>query len=288
MTATGQRSAQRVDSGLGMFLVVAFAGTWLLTAPIVASRQGWIGDTVGTQWHAVGALGPLLAALLVARHSPLAAEHLRRGLTRWRVSPRFYLAALSPLVFLAPAAWATRVVDGAWPSLSALGDSDRLAGGGWLLALVVPALAYALGEEMGWRGTALPRLQARFRPLPAALVLGGVWVAWHLPFYLYREGMADAPPGERVAQGVVIVIGGLFLAWLYNSTGGSILLCALWHFTHSVVHVAVPEVSTTWDTFGGVMSTVLAITVTAVWWRRMSVHDTVTFPPNQPSRGGTR
>ncbi len=286
MTATGQRNAQRVNSGLGTFLVVAFAGTWVLTAPIAASRQGWVGATVGTQWHAVGALGPLLAALVVARRSPLAAGHLRRGLTLWRVSPWFYLAALSPLLFLAPAAWVTRVVDGGWPSLSLLADSDRLAGSGWLLALVVPAVAYGLGEEMGWRGTALPRLQARFRPLPAALVLGGIWVAWHLPFYLYREGMADAAFGEQVAQGVVIVIGGLFLAWLYNSTGGSIALCALWHFTHSVVHVAVPEVSPTWDTYTGVLGTVLAITVTVVWWRRMSVYGTVTFPPARPSRGG--
>ena len=160
---------------------------------------------------------------------------------------------------------------GSGPCCAGLADASRFADGAWMLTLLVPAVAYALGEEVGWRGFALPRLQARFAPLPAALILGVVWVAWHVPFYLYRPGMVDTAPGERAAQAVVIVIGGLFLAWLFNSTGGSILLCAVWHFTHSTVHIAIPQVSQTWDTFSGACSTILAIAVTAIWWRSMSV-----------------
>lgn len=267
------------SSGLTLYLAVAFVGTWSLTAPIVASKQGWVAPVAGTQWHALGALGPFLAAVIVARRSPRAGEQLAAGMARWRVSVWYYLAAVSPLLFLAPAAAITRVVDGAWPTTSRLGQSTRLSGAGWLLALVLPAVAYAIGEEMGWRGVALPRLQARFAPITASLILGGIWVGWHIPFYLYREGMVDASLGEKFAQGVVIMIGGLFLAWLYNSTGGSIVLCAIWHFTHSVVHIATPEVSQTWDTYSGVLSTTLAIVVTAIWWRRMSVHRTITYPP---------
>jgi membrane protease YdiL (CAAX protease family) len=274
-----QRPGILASSGLTVYLAVAFAGTWALTAPIVASEQGWIAPVAGTEWHALGALGPFLAAVIVARRSSRAGEQLAAGLARWRVSVWYYLAALSPLLFLAPAAAITRVVDGAWPAVSRLGQSTRLSGGGWLLALALPAIAYAIAEEMGWRGVALPRLQARFAPITASLILGGIWVVWHIPFYLYREGMVDAPFAEQIAQGVVILIGGLFLAWLYNSTGGSIVLCAIWHFTHSVVHIATPEVSQTWDTYSGVLSTILAIVVTAIWWRRMSVHRTVTYPP---------
>ena len=285
-TIRRSRPGPKVDpppSEIALYLWLAFAVTFLATAPIVASHQGWINAEIGTEWHALGALGPMVAALVIARRSPVAADHLRNGLTRWRVSGWYYLAALSPLAFLAPAAVITRLADAAWPAWPALADSPRLSGGGWVLALLVPAVAYGIGEEMGWRGTALPRLQSRLRPPTAALVLGGIWVAWHLPFYLYREGMADAALGEQIAQAVVIVIGGMFLAWLYNSTGGSILLCAIWHFTHSVVHIATPEISQTFDTYNGVLSTVLAIAVTTIWWRRMSTNRTVTFPADRRS-----
>lgn len=263
----------RTTSGLARFLLLAFAITWVLVAPVAASHQGWISFNVGESWHWLGALGPLGAAWWVGRTTG-GLNELRRGLTRWRVSPWFYLAALSPALFMVPAALWVRVADGVWPDLGTLGSSTRLGSGGWVMALLVPAVAYGIGEEVGWRGFALPRLQGRYRPLPAGLILGVIWVAWHIPFYLYREGMVDAPLGEQFAQAVVIIIGGLFLAWLYNSTGGSILLCAIWHFTHSIVHVAIPEVSPAWDTYTGVFGTVLALTVTAIWWRRMSVSDT--------------
>lgn len=271
------------SSGLGVYLVLAFAVTFLTTAPIVASHQGWIAAGIGTEWHAVGALGPLVGAVIIARRSRPAAAHLWGGLRRWRVSGWYYSAALSPLIFLVPALLMVRLIDGGWPAVSALADSDRFADGGWVLALLVPAVAYGIGEEMGWRGVALPRLQARFRPFPAALVLGGIWVAWHLPFYLYREGMAGAALAEQAAQAVIIVIGGMFLIWLYNSTGGSILLCAVWHFSHSIVHVTAPEISQPFDTYNGVLTTVLAIVVTAIWWRRMSTNRTVVFPPESTS-----
>jgi len=281
MATVSPKKTEANASGLGLYLWLAFGITFVATAPIAASHQGWITAEIGSEWHAVGALGPLAAALVIARRSPAAADHLRDGFARWRVSGWCYLAAFSPLVFLVPAAVITRFADGAWPDWSALSESGRLSGRGWILALLVPAIAYGIGEEMGWRGTALPRLQARFRPIVAALVLGGIWAVWHLPFYLYREGMADAALGEQVGQAVVIVIGGMFLAWLYNSTGGSVLLCAIWHFSHSVVHVAAPEISRTFDTYNGVLSTVLAVAVTAVWWLRMSTNQTISSLPER-------
>jgi len=261
-------------SGLSAYVLLAFGITWLLVAPIAASHQGWIDSSVSEDWHAIGAFGPFLAAVLVSRRLVGGLGWLWSGLGRWRVSPWFYAAAFGPALFAVSAAAVVWLADGDWPSLSGLSESPRLADLGWVFALLVPAIAYGIGEEVGWRGFALPRLQARMRPLLAGLVLGVIWVGWHVPFYLYREGMVDASVGEQVGQAVVIIIGGLFLVWLYNSTGGSILLCAVWHFTHSVVHIALPEVSQDWDTYTGVFGTVLAIGVTAYWWRRMSATET--------------
>jgi membrane protease YdiL (CAAX protease family) len=52
----------------------------------------------------------------------------------------------------------------------------------WLL----PALAYGVGEELGWRAYLQPELEARLRPREAALLLGGLWLLWHAPFFAYR------------------------------------------------------------------------------------------------------
>jgi uncharacterized protein len=86
-----------------------------------------------------------------------------------------------------------------------------------------------VGEELGWRGFALPRLQQGRGALAATLLLGVVWAGWHLPAFFYLPnframGLAGAP---GFALGVLA--GAVLLTWLYNSTGGSLLAVILWH-----------------------------------------------------------
>jgi membrane protease YdiL (CAAX protease family) len=83
-------------------------------------------------------------------------------------------------------------------------------------------------EEPGWRGFALPRLQARHTPLKATLILGLVWGGWHLPLY----GLG--------AVGPLLFV--FFYTWLYNRTG-SVLLCILLHasFTPALDHLVLRE-----------------------------------------------
>ena len=67
---TGPRvipNERRTSSGLTRFLLLAFAITWVLVAPIAASHQGWISANIGESWHWLGALGPLGAAWWVGR-----------------------------------------------------------------------------------------------------------------------------------------------------------------------------------------------------------------------------
>ena len=90
----------------------------------------------------------------------------------------------------------------------------------------------ALGEEIGWRGYALPRLQAGRSALGASLILGVIWALWHLPLWL------TGAPGRTLilyAAFVVSVIAlSVILTWVYNSTGGSLLMVVLLHATQNL------------------------------------------------------
>ena len=96
-----------------------------------------------------------------------------------------------------------------------------------LLPQVIVILLISLGEEFGWRGFALPRLQERFSALNASLVLGVVWGLWHFPGYLAGVGVPlDLPFAVFLLWAVLASI---LMTWVYNHTGGSILSAVLFH-----------------------------------------------------------
>jgi uncharacterized protein len=93
------------------------------------------------------------------------------------------------------------------------------------------ALLIGFGEEIGWRGFALPRLQTGRSALAAALILSVFWALWHLPLFSFATGLESM--GLVVVPGWLffIVIGSVLLAWVYNDTGGSVLIVSVFHGT---------------------------------------------------------
>ena len=138
-------------------------------------------------------------------------------LVRWRVSLWVWAAALLfyPTLML--------VVE-----LAGLTFGDPLPGPeNWhalALGLVsLPLIALGpLGEELGWRGFLLPRLLLRIKPLTAALVLGTIWMIWHVPAFL----MSGMP--QSTMSFPIFVFGGValsvFLTWLFLNARQSILI----------------------------------------------------------------
>ena len=84
-----------------------------------------------------------------------------------------------------------------------------------------------LGEETGWRGFALPRLQTRYSPLIASLIIGILWTVWHFPVWRYELGLANYQ--YLLYLGGFTFSSSFILTWLYNRTGGSILAVGLMH-----------------------------------------------------------
>jgi membrane protease YdiL (CAAX protease family) len=109
---------------------------------------------------------------------------------------------------------------GAWP---------RFAPG--TLYVMLPAILISMwvqaGEEVGWRGYALPRLSARFGLGPASVLLGVIWAGWHLPEF-YLPGVETTGQSFPVWALQVTALSVAF-AWLYWRTDGSLLLVMLLH-----------------------------------------------------------
>jgi len=85
----------------------------------------------------------------------------------------------------------------------------------------------ALGEELGWRGFALPRLQARRSALTASLIVGAAWGTYHLPLFVL--GSPTRPFALFLPFALSCVIMSVFYTWMYNGTRGSLLIVVLLH-----------------------------------------------------------
>jgi uncharacterized protein len=201
------------------FFAFALGFTWLLQLPSALVQRGLVAGELESVLGlaALGSFGPLLAALLFARRAPGGARGLLRQLLRWRVGGRWYAVAILvlPATYVAAAAVYKLAggQDAAW--LYPPENAQHLAA----LALI------PLVEEIGWRGYALPRLQRRYGAHAATLLLGVGWALWHVMMFLLATTTATA---FSVAM-VNILVGSVLFTWLYNRTGGSLLLAVLLH-----------------------------------------------------------
>ena len=210
------------------FFVLTYALAWTFESPLVFLRDS-ITDTQGLVLvilasNVPSVLGIVLTAMVLGRGA------LRRLLGRlliWRVEPRWYLVVVLGPVVLAGGAVALNTLLGG-PALS-LG-MPLLGVGVFLAFSIFPGSA--LGEEIGWRGYALPRLQAGGSALGASLILGPIWGLWHLPLWL--TGAPGRTAGLYAAFVVSVMALSVILTWVYNSTGGSLLLVVLLHATFNL------------------------------------------------------
>ncbi len=208
-----------------MFFVLAYGLSWAVEIPLALRARGLIAAPIPWSLHYLAAYGPLLAAIIVTGLTD-GQEGLRElfgRMLKWRVRPVWWLVALAPLVLYALLAIVLRFIPGQEAGPAALGQIDFLPNLG-VGALLVWFLTFGLGEETGWRGYALPRLQRGHSAFSATVVLWVFWALWHLPLFFY---LYDATILVGFLLG--LLAGAITFTWLYNSTGGSILLVAVWH-----------------------------------------------------------
>jgi uncharacterized protein len=219
--ADQSRPGLLVSHLLAGYLVLAYGLTWMILVP---AGLGLIPEAAGGILSLVAPFGPAVAAFImtaVLGGRPAMAQLVGR-LGQWRVGVGWYALVLFgiPIIELL----------GAFALLGSVPLDDLVQNwpvifGRYLPNVLFVSLLTGLGEEPGWRGFALPRLQQRHGPLAGTGVLAIVWAMWHLPNLMFGGWT-----GLSYGLWLVLTVASAFIyTWVYNHTGGSVLLAVLLH-----------------------------------------------------------
>jgi membrane protease YdiL (CAAX protease family) len=179
-------------------------------------------------------------------------------LLQWRVGPRWfvfaagYMAAIKLIVALVH-----RIATGAWPRF---GDTPWYV----IVMAIVISTPFQAGEEIGWRGYALPRLAEHFGFARASMLLGLIWACWHLPLFFIRG--TDTTGQSFPVYLLQITALSVAITWIYAHTNGSLLLTMLMHAAINNTKDIVPSaVEGATNAFAPSTSLVAWITVGLMW-----------------------
>lgn len=226
------RSEPGPRQGRRRVATIAFLATWLAASLLITLDQvlneGRAPTALAIAACVVAALIPAAVLSSAFRGAPGVRRHLAT-LVRPRGAPPYYVLAAVLFVGI----WGLGVLVSralglpvSQRDLPAAATSLGVAGA-VALTFFYTCLPNALGEEVGWRGFALPRLQARLSPLAASLVLWACWALWHGPAYL--GGFAPQSLGDTLAEWVLVLPVTVIFTWLYNRTRASLAAVALLH-----------------------------------------------------------
>lgn len=212
------------------FFLLAFAGTWLVISPLVFDSLGWIDipDALGIIFFILSSLtGPLFAAFYVT--GKLEGKEGRRNLWRRMFQLRaglvWYAAALFTFLLIWLAAYSL-LYRGA--PLAALIANPALMVTAFLPNVLAGILIPSLGEEPGWRGFALPRLQKDFGSVLGTLILGTLHGVWHLPA-LFTPLLGPFSWDGFLTFVLTAAAGTFIYTWIFNNTRGSVWIAMLLH-----------------------------------------------------------
>lgn len=218
---------------IAAFVALAYGLTWLAWSPLALRGLGAWSAHPPPWLHFVGALGPAVAAaVLAAREGPDVVRDLARRCVR--APARWLIVAL-----VIPGAWfgvsaLAVVVSGGALDLSGLGRSTEFPALSVAGNLAASILFYGFGEELGWRGYLLPRIAPGPSSARAVLGVAAIWAGWHLPLFAFSPGMAAMGLAGAAGWLASIVAASLMMSALYVASR-SILVLALFHGTFDVV-----------------------------------------------------
>ncbi|MFN8495367.1 MAG: CPBP family intramembrane glutamic endopeptidase [Caldilineaceae bacterium] len=226
-----------------LFFSLAFILSWIAWLPAaLASHELLLWPVSPILTGVLGAFGPFIAAVVTARRfaGKAGLKALARRFLVWRVGWTWYAFVLGWPMLLSLTKTGVAVLFGGAPPdfgqppfvrLYPLPPELLATTSLWVFLPFVflqqMLLGSSMGEELGWRGYALPRLQANHSALRASLILGSLWSLWHFPLWLTK---GQATPTSGLGWSVLgLMATTILFTWVYNNTNGSLLLALLFH-----------------------------------------------------------
>jgi membrane protease YdiL (CAAX protease family) len=134
-----------------------------------------------------------------------------------------------------------------------------------LLANILFLTIASLGEEIGWRGLALPSLLKWYSPLTASTILGFVWATWHLPFWLLIDTLSQYGVNYFILNYIFIVPTTFYITWFFINSRQSLLLPVVLHLVFNLINVAIFPVTSTTGSYALFVGMQLILMVIIIW-----------------------
>jgi membrane protease YdiL (CAAX protease family) len=220
---------------LAIFFLLAYLFTWSNWLPQALASRGMPSTQVPGFLTLLAGYGPALAAIIVAclAYGRQGLSKLFGRLLHWKVGIQWYLLALLLPVFITVLALSiNNLTGGTPPDFSAIafpfGPPETPLWQKVLILSLVFILGFdGLGEEIGWRGFALPRLLERYSPLFSSLILGALWAVWHFPYALTEGTFLSQVPLHWFFINLLAI--SITYTWIFIHTQGSLLPVLLFH-----------------------------------------------------------
>jgi hypothetical protein len=224
-----------------LFFILANLISWILWLPLILADQSNILESL--RWlHPIGLLGPSFSALGVTY-----LYGKRTGLTEWvksitnyRAHLVWYIIAIAgPFILLGSGIVIQLVVAPAIPiTIDDINYNKEFPSLGifyWFIAIL-----YGFGEQVGWRGYALPKLEEKgMTSRKATFILGLFWFLWHVPLFGYSlsygnmvENNGGGIYGLGISMSMILltmIFASFLQTWIYNSSGRNIVVISLFH-----------------------------------------------------------
>lgn len=219
---------------------LAYLISWIIWLPLYGHVFGLTLLPTLPFNHAMGGLGPLIASFITTwlynKHDDVK-QLIKKSL---QLRPFIYLtiALLSPFVLALFATLLNYFVNQTPITLSGLLTCKEFPNFSLVTFFFYNLIFFGFGEEVGWRGFALPRFQNKFSALTSSVLLTFFWAFWHWPLFFYRPGYTTMEWTGILGWLFSLLTGSILLTWLYNSSRASILICAVFHSTIDIAFTA--------------------------------------------------
>jgi membrane protease YdiL (CAAX protease family) len=223
-----------------VYFTLAYLMSWIIWFPLYSPAFGVDVMPVLPFHHGIGGLGPMMASLITTWlfEGEKGMKKLAGQMVKIRPLLYIAIALFAPFLLAMIAIIINNLLNNQPVELSGIFIAKEFPEFNFIGLMLYNLFFFGFGEEAGWRGFALPRLQTRYNALRSSLILTLFWALWHWPLFMYRPGFMDMGMAGSFGWVFSLFTGSVLLTWLYNSSKGSILVCAIFHSTIDIAFLA--------------------------------------------------